>query len=492
MMINAGRYSNTLFRGGRFDVAEDAGRFATRRARKMGAFKGSSPAVEAGDPRMFFGRRTPKAGQSPFIRQSLRTNLSPFGIGRLGSKTQLSGNNKTGFYTPFQTIPMALNAVAKRSSYIRGRFGIGAEDTAYSGGLLGRMMSMTKSSRLESQIAQLEASGKSPRKLKKLKAKQEKLIQNIIDVQNFANPAQSTVFNPVAAEAAADSAAAAAKSTVLAEQQRLYGGLSGMSDDMFDALTPPGVTRASLHDDVLMAERNARAAVIDAARTAAAENLDAIRNNPTGAIGRTMTPGKISNAISSFYGGVLNPELMTRAQQKVFHAVATRLGAQSGIGTNAFKAKYMADFGTTGKYAGGFLKEMAGSKEMIKMAFKYLSKGGLSTGGSIGTAAKFAGMGALKGAGLLMPGLNVLATASLVYDVTKGIGKIAVRGQNFAKDALKSMQGSINKPLFGTGFVDNEITASSRARGVMAIQNSRLNARSLLGSEAAMMAAHFG
>lgn len=54
------------------------------------------------------------------------------------------------------------------------------------------------------------------------------------------------------------------------------------------------------------------------------------------------------------------------------------------------------------------------------------------------------------------------------------------------------MQGTINKPLFGTGYVDNEVAASSRARGVMAIQNSRLNARSLLGSEASMMAAHFG
>jgi hypothetical protein len=54
------------------------------------------------------------------------------------------------------------------------------------------------------------------------------------------------------------------------------------------------------------------------------------------------------------------------------------------------------------------------------------------------------------------------------------------------------MQGSMNKPLFGAGFKDNEVAATSRSRGVMAIQNSRLNARSSLGSEGAMMAAHFG
>jgi hypothetical protein len=46
--------------------------------------------------------------------------------------------------------------------------------------------------------------------------------------------------------------------------------------------------------------------------------------------------------------------------------------------------------------------------------------------------------------------------------------------------------------MFGMGYNDTEAAATSRARGVMAIQNSRLNARSMLGSEAGMMAAHFG
>jgi hypothetical protein len=54
------------------------------------------------------------------------------------------------------------------------------------------------------------------------------------------------------------------------------------------------------------------------------------------------------------------------------------------------------------------------------------------------------------------------------------------------------MQGTMNNDVFGNGYKDNEVAATSRARGVMAIQNSRLNARSLLGSEGAMMHAHFG
>jgi hypothetical protein len=71
-------------------------------------------------------------------------------------------------------------------------------------------------------------------------------------------------------------------------------------------------------------------------------------------------------------------------------------------------------------------------------------------------------------------------------------GEVVKSGINLAKDAVKSMKGSIDKPSFGMGYKDNEVAATSRARGVMAIQNSRLNARSALGSEGAMMASHFG
>jgi hypothetical protein len=95
-------------------------------------------------------------------------------------------------------------------------------------------------------------------------------------------------------------------------------------------------------------------------------------------------------------------------------------------------------------------------------------------------------------AAMAIPGLNLLATASLVYDLGKMGGEVVKSGINLAKDAVKSMKGSIDKPSFGMGYKDNEVAATSRARGVMAIQNSRLNARSALGSEGAMMASHFG
>lgn len=59
-------------------------------------------------------------------------------------------------------------------------------------------------------------------------------------------------------------------------------------------------------------------------------------------------------------------------------------------------------------------------------------------------------------------------------------------------DGYKSAKGSIDKSPFGMGYKDNEIAMTSRARGVQAIQASRLNARSVLGSEAGMMSNHFG
>ena len=110
---------------------------------------------------------------------------------------------------------------------------------------------------------------------------------------------------------------------------------------------------------------------------------------------------------------------------------------------------------------------------------------------AFGTSAGARVLGA-RAAAMAIPGLQFVAAASFVYDLGKMAGEVVKSGINLARDANKSLQGSINKPMFGMGYRDTEAAATSRARGVMAIQNSRLNARSVLGSEAAMMASHFG
>ena len=91
-----------------------------------------------------------------------------------------------------------------------------------------------------------------------------------------------------------------------------------------------------------------------------------------------------------------------------------------------------------------------------------------------------------------LPGVNLIFAADMAYQLAKLAGLGVKAGINFAKDGVKSMQGTMNNGVFGNGYQDNEVAATSRSRGVMAIQNSRLNARSLLGSEASMMHAHFG
>lgn len=149
------------------------------------------------------------------------------------------------------------------------------------------------------------------------------------------------------------------------------------------------------------------------------------------------------------------------------------------------------------KHLGAALGEQGLKRSGAAVAEKALKEGVFKTIGfkrtmqAVGTKQGAMALGVRAGA-MAIPGLNLLATASLVYDLGKMGGELVKSGVNLAKDAVKSMKGSIDKPMFGMGYKDNEVAATSRARGVMAIQNSRLNARSMLGSEGSMMAAHFG
>ena len=108
-----------------------------------------------------------------------------------------------------------------------------------------------------------------------------------------------------------------------------------------------------------------------------------------------------------------------------------------------------------------------------------------------------AAKGAAFAAGPLMPFVQIGLAAWDVYSIAK-LGGSLLRDVVFdpmadaLKAGIKSFKGQIDKSPFGMGYVDNEVAATSRARGVMAIQNSRLNARSLLGNEASMLHAHFG
>lgn len=199
-------------------------------------------------------------------------------------------------------------------------------------------------------------------------------------------------------------------------------------------------------------------------------------------------------------------------------AVGTSAGGTVGVRGNLLAAsmagpgtRYMAGYfrgamgyadvaGLDGKALEGAQRAVSMFDEALKAkgitgvtAKEALEKGIFSSkaGGALLTR-QGAAVGAARFGAMAIPGLNVLATASLAYDLGKMGGEIVKSGINLARDAAKSVQGSIYKPLFGMGYVDTEAAATSRSRGVMAIQNSRLNARSVLGSEAGMMAARYG
>lgn len=168
--------------------------------------------------------------------------------------------------------------------------------------------------------------------------------------------------------------------------------------------------------------------------------------------------------------------------------VATAAGKESWVKGAAMAERHFA--------LGGL--EHAGSKLIVtesgaKAGMRGIAKGfgkALELGGAEG--AKFASAAGMKAVGMAIPFVNVAMTAWMAYDVAAGVAEAGKAGVKLVKDGIVSMKGSIDKPIMGMGFRDNEIAATSRARGVSAIQNSRLNARSVLGNEASSMFAHYG
>lgn len=194
-------------------------------------------------------------------------------------------------------------------------------------------------------------------------------------------------------------------------------------------------------------------------------------------------------------------------------------GLFSYLQTGAPSEKVLAKFGTneTGQAAkeafqkwGSDAADKFAQGNLSKVGSKLVYKAGQGEAEKFGFSAVRAGMAdaAVEGGSLAsgeIAGLAVaqfipvvgevvdaIAAAKLVFDVGKMAAGAASSAMQTAKDAAISFKGDIGKPIMGMGYKDNSVAATSRSRGVAAIQNSRLNARSALGSEAAPMFAHFG
>lgn len=97
-----------------------------------------------------------------------------------------------------------------------------------------------------------------------------------------------------------------------------------------------------------------------------------------------------------------------------------------------------------------------------------------------------------RGASMALRAAGPVGTALLVGDLARMAGMVMGEGINVIRDAGKSLTAPLNKGVMGNAFRDNPTAATARQRGVMAIANSRLNMRSVMGHEAAAMSAYFG
>jgi len=185
---------------------------------------------------------------------------------------------------------------------------------------------------------------------------------------------------------------------------------------------------------------------------------------------------------------------MTEAAEKMIRPLAGALENNAGLMNRA-----LSRGSTAGTHlASSLAPEMVSARAGL-VATEIVDKGIIKSLGARGAAQAVKAGGArvgmaVAGEALLaaIPGVNLVFAADMAYNLAKLAGAGVKAGINFGKEGMKSMTGTMNNGLFGNGYKDNEVAATSRSRGVSAIQNSRLNARSLLGSEGAMMHAHFG
>jgi hypothetical protein len=198
------------------------------------------------------------------------------------------------------------------------------------------------------------------------------------------------------------------------------------------------------------------------------------------ALGDVSYSGMSKNSISHIIGA---------SQEGVLSRGAA--GYMSGLRGGGMEASVRGALEGAGR--GSFIKGFEAAGEHLALGGgKGLLSGGIAEAAAKGAAGKFIGASSLKAIGMAIPYVDVAMWAWTAYDFVKAGAAALKEVPGFMKDAAVSFKGDMGRPMFGSGFKDNTVAATSRQRGVMAIQNSRLNARSVLGSEAAPLHSHFG
>ena len=463
LMFAQGRGANTILAGGGFMDFENAtqGRMSRHRLvtdeglskRRAGQFLG---------PRKRGAHllRRP-GGQPPAMNfaMSSRVNhvtMRPRAARRFHSLSVFSNANVTGAYSPFQAF-LGLGRFDKTQRMMQGFVGDAHRvgPTTMGPGLLSAISAGRRMDVLENRAMR---GGKiSPRMARKL----EKFDRSIDALAGMNNPIKTKV-EPFARDQFGRGLTRLAPSS-----PRPGLGVGGPATDIA-YISPATQYRQSARANFI--GQGASFDALDANRSLANVGL-------RGDVLASVMPG----ATTQFLGGYTRTAMGFGAGLIGDDALAGRQKALNAI-------KQVLPAGATDDMAEKFLMSKLRGGDGIRAGMQ--AQGVTVKAIAQNTAARNVML--TRGAGVALRTANVLGTASLAYDLGKMAGEVVVSGINLARDAYKSVQGSINKPAFGMGYQDTEAAATSRARGVMAIQNSRLNARSVLGSEAGMMAAHFG
>jgi hypothetical protein len=431
---------------------------------KLGGFT-SQGTLQGPTSKAFYGSRSTRAAKAagtganakmPLTKGFRANHLTarPRALGRYNSLAMFNAAEKTPFYSPFQ---MAANyggkQAAKSSAFRTAVYGsdaaLAADTQVFQRGMISMMTAGRKTDMLEKR-----AIGGSSRAARKVATAQEQVSR----LAGMNNPAMLQGKSTIQVAAGMRNAPIGSAMQAQSPAQRLAAaraaGPQATMSPMAKALS--GGPQVGLTGNLM-------------ASSGATQASRLMQGYFRGALGHAGSAG-------------LTGEALTGANRAVSHlAMALDKTGKAGLGIDNATGKL------TGRFASVY--EAKAAKALGQGAFKTLGVKGVAQ--AMGTKTGAMALGARAGM-MAIPGLNLIATASLVYDLGKMGGEVIKSGINLAKDAVKSMKGSIDKPMFGMGYKDNEVAATSRARGVAAIQNSRLNARSALGSEGAMMASHFG
>lgn len=386
------------------------------------------------------------SGETPFVKRAFANNnpLNPRNMFKYSDMSVFAGQG-SGMYTPF-----AASGFLGERKFVKNTLGMSDEAGSVLGpGLLSAISAGSRADRMERKALARQNKGKNVgRRLERRLAKADRGIKSLTAMNN-----QGALVDQMSQVRGTGNAAGYSQYQVRAGNTISYGNKTYKGGQFLPKTFNPASPYAQA--------------------TAARGVPGAMTANQVGARGNMMASSLSGIGTQKAAGFVRGA--MGYAKAGGFTSTYAREGAERAVSLfdEALKAKGFAGSGISGQKVleQGIFKSGAGRALLTKQG---------------------AQVGAARALGFALPGLQVVAAASFMYDVGKMAGT-AVKGSiDLAKDSIKSMQGSLYKPMFGMGYNDTEAAATSRARGVMAIQNSRLNARSMLGSEAGMMAAHFG